>query len=121
MKTETDMTAIAADWEAKWRKGALPFAALCILAKGPVHGYGLAVALRDVLGATTPEGTLYPLLNKFEADGLAVADWEIQPSGPARKVYRLSEAGETAFLAASASWGRFTGKLKEIVDDPSTD
>ena len=121
MKTESDMPAIAADWEAKWRKGTLPFAALCILARGPVHGYGLAVALRDVLGASIPEGTLYPLLNKFEADGLAIAAWEIQASGPARKVYRLSEAGQDAFLATSASWSRFSSKLKEIVDDPSTD
>ena len=76
------------DWEKRWRKAVLPFAALAVLGESPKHGYALATALRDLLGAAAPEGTLYPLLNGFERDGLTVAEWAIQETGPARKTYR---------------------------------
>ena len=48
------MDDLVQDWEKRWRKSVLPFAALAALGEGPKHGYGLAVALRDVLGAAAP-------------------------------------------------------------------
>ena len=95
------------DWERRWRKSVLPFAALAALGQGPKHGYGLAVALRDVLGAAAPEGTLYPLLNSFERDGLTVAEWMIQESGPARKAYRLTQKGSDVLQEATRRWSAF--------------
>ncbi len=100
-----------ADIEKRWRKGVLPFAVLAVLGKGPVHGYGLALALRDVLGAAIPEGTLYPLLNGLERDGLAVAEWAIQESGPARKTYALTDKGCEVLAEAVSRWAVFSRKL----------
>lgn len=104
-----------ADIEKRWRKGVLPFAVLAVLGQGPVHGYGLALALRDVLGAAIPEGTLYPLLNGLERDGLAVAEWAIQESGPARKTYALTETGRAALADAIKRWGAFSRKLGDLL------
>jgi len=106
------------DIEKRWRKGALPFAVLAVLGKGPVHGYGLALALRDLLGAAIPEGTLYPLLNGLERDGLAVAEWAIQDSGPARKTYVLTDKGKTALADATARWSKFSRNIGKLVHDP---
>ena len=103
------------DIEKRWRKGVLPFAVLAVLGKGAAHGYGLAQALRDVLGAAIPEGTLYPLLNGLERDGLAVAEWAIQESGPARKTYALTEKGRAVLEEAGSKWTEFSRNLGNLV------
>ncbi len=106
----------AEDWEKRWRKSVLPFAALAVLRGGPKHGYALATALRDVLGAATPEGTLYPLLNGFERDGLTTAEWAIQESGPARKTYALTSKGETALAEAARRWSGLSESLTKLLE-----
>ncbi|HPF24330.1 MAG: PadR family transcriptional regulator [Hyphomonas sp.] len=103
------------DLEKRWRKAALPFAILAVLGKGPVHGYGLAVALREVLGGSVPEGTLYPLLNGFERDGLTAAEWAIQESGPARKTYALTDKGRAVLAEAGDKWTEFSRNLGKLV------
>lgn len=104
------------DWERKWGKGALPFAVLAVLRSGPKHGYALASALRPVLGASAPEGTLYPLLNGFERDGLTKAEWSIQEAGPARKTYALTPKGRAVLEAAAKRWANFSANLEKLIN-----
>jgi PadR family transcriptional regulator PadR len=104
------------DWERRWRKSVLPFAALAVLCEGPKHGYALATALRDLLGTAAPEGTLYPLLNGFERDGLTKAEWAIQESGPARKTYALTDKGAAVLEEAAQRWAAFNQSLGGVVD-----
>lgn len=107
---------IIQDWEKRWRKSVLPFAALAVLHEGPKHGYALATALRDLLGAAAPEGTLYPLLNGFERDGLTVAEWAIQETGPARKTYALTHKGRTVLKEGVARWSAFSASLEGLIE-----
>lgn len=106
------------DWERRWRKSVLPFAALAALRDGPRHGYGLAVALRGVLGTAAPEGTLYPLLNGFERDGLTTAEWTIQESGPARKAYKLTPKGVEVLREAARRWVVFDQAMGGLANVP---
>lgn len=105
------------DWEKRWRKSVLPMAALAVLGEGPKHGYAIAVALRNVIGAAAPEGTIYPLLNSFERDGLTKSDWAIQDSGPARKIYALTPKGAATLKSGAASWKRFRRDVGGLFDD----
>jgi PadR family transcriptional regulator PadR len=106
------------DWERKWGKGVLPFAVLVVLRSGPKHGYALASALRPVLGANVPEGTLYPLLNGFERDGLTKAEWSIQEAGPARKTYAITPKGQAVLEQAALRWARFSESLGRLINAP---
>lgn len=106
---------VVQDWEKRWRKAVLPFAILAVLKQGPKHGYGLATALRDLLGAAAPEGTLYPLLNGFERDGLTVAEWTIQEAGPARKTYALTDKGRATLDAGAQRWSVFGTNLQGLI------
>lgn len=110
------MDDVVQDWEKRWRKAVLPFAALAVLREGPKHGYALATALRDLLGAAAPEGTLYPLLNGFERDGLTVAEWAIQETGPARKTYALTDKGRAVLEEGVARWGVFNTSLEGLIE-----
>lgn len=113
------MTAVNAqvdDWEKRWRKGVLPFAVLGALKSGPRHGYALAVAVKDVLGGSIPEGTLYPLLAAFEQDGLTTAEWVIQESGPAKKTYSITAKGRAALAEGGRRWIGFDASLRGLLD-----
>ena len=51
---------------------------------------------------------LYPALVKMENDGLIAARWEQSESGPARKVYELTDAGRTEVARLREEWRAFT-------------
>lgn len=102
-------------WPSQWLRGPLPLCALAIIREGPLHGYGIATALGDAgLGAITG-GTLYPMLGRLERDGLIEAEWIAGGSGPARKVYRITEGGERALVEEAARWDRFATITRSIV------
>ena len=48
-------------------------------------------------------GSIYPALAKLEADGLVTSREEVHPGRPARKVYRITDAGRKEFRDALAA------------------
>jgi poly-beta-hydroxybutyrate-responsive repressor len=67
---------------------------LLLLHQGPSHGYELVSSLEPFgLGDMAP-GPVYRTLRELEAAGLIESEWDTESSaGPARRVYRLTEAG----------------------------
>lgn len=43
-------------------------------------------------------GSIYPALNRLEADGLVTFREEIEPGKPSRKIYSITDAGRNYFL-----------------------
>src|SRR3546814_6980326 len=66
----------------------------CVLHEKPMHGYEVVQAVeRSTKGCCSPtEGTVYPMLNEFEAGGYVTAHGETV-QGRERKVYTLTERG----------------------------
>ena len=67
---------------------------LLILLREASHGYDLVSALEPFgLGDVAP-GPVYRTLRQLEASGLVESEWDTESSGgPARRVYRLTQAG----------------------------
>jgi PadR family transcriptional regulator PadR len=67
---------------------------LLILYREASHGYDLVSALEPFgLGEVAP-GPVYRTLRQLEASGLVESEWDTESSGgPARRVYRLTQAG----------------------------
>jgi DNA-binding PadR family transcriptional regulator len=76
--------------EAELRRGVLQLVALALLEQ-PRYGYEL-VRLLGEAGFETEEGTLYPILRRFEEQGALESTWDTSRARP-RKYYRLSESG----------------------------
>lgn len=110
----TDSMAEQARIERQMRKGVLGVAALAALREAPAHGYALAQRLKDVLGGSVAEGTLYPLLASFEAAGWVKHDWDTQQAGPARKVHSLTLAGEQAAADLLSSWRQTASRIEDM-------
>jgi len=97
------------DWPAQWLRGALVLCALRIVADhGPLHGYAITQRLAEAGLGTIGGGTLYPLLGRFERDGLVTTDWVTSESGPAKKVYALTPHGAERLEADAGRWVRFS-------------
>ena len=86
---------------------------------GPVHGYGLIVAMRDGSGGVfdLPEGTVYPALHRLERDGAVESAWDTE-AARRRRVYRLTPAGEAALAAKQTQWTTFAKGVRTLLAQP---
>jgi poly-beta-hydroxybutyrate-responsive repressor len=71
------------------------------LAKKPAHGYELIEHLSDAGGMAPDPGNFYRVLRSLEEDGCVCSTWDTQNTGPARRVYELTDQGRE-FLQAWA-------------------
>jgi PadR family transcriptional regulator PadR len=87
------------------------------LAMKPAHGY----ELMDVLGqesdnSTLDPGTLYRTLRMLEEDGLVSSAWDTAGSGPARRVYKLTDLGVDYLHSWAITIRRDRDRLDHFLD-----
>ena len=92
---------------AAWQRASLPMLILSVLAVAPRHGYGISQALVSAGLQPIKGAQLYPALVRLEDEGAIVAQWEQSESGPARKVYELTAAGDALRADLLAQWRTF--------------
>jgi PadR family transcriptional regulator, regulatory protein PadR len=92
-------------WRGTIKMSLSKFFVLCVLHQKPMHGYEVVQAVeRTTKGCCSPtEGTVYPVLNEFEAGGYLTSHGEIV-QGRERKVYTLTGKGREAFQTAVQAW-----------------
>ena len=90
-------------FEAELRRGAIQLVALHFLEE-PRYGYDL-VRLLGAAGFAVEEGTLYPILRRFEKQGVLSSEWDTGGARP-RKYYSLSEKGRAQKEGMRAAWER---------------
>ncbi len=105
------------DGERELKKGSTPALILAVLADGPRHGYGIAreIQRRSADALKMGEGTLYPALRTLEGDGFIVSEWHVQLSGPARKVYELTDMGRGELARHKSAWDRFSEAVDAVL------
>jgi PadR family transcriptional regulator, regulatory protein PadR len=59
------------------------------------HGYLIEEYLRSIGFFSLEMSTLYRTLRQLEKDGLLQSSWEPGPTGPARRVYSLTDVGRS--------------------------
>jgi PadR family transcriptional regulator PadR len=92
-------------WQGTIKMSLSKFFVLCVLHQKPMHGYEVVQAVeRTTKGCCSPtEGTVYPMLNEFEAGGYLISRIDIV-QGRERKVYTLTRKGRDAFQTAVDAW-----------------
>lgn len=79
-------------------KGLLPIYILHILSIEPSNGNDISKKISERTGGlwTPSTGGIYPLLKKFEKQGLIIGQWD-DPKKKFQKIYKLTEEGRTDF------------------------
>jgi PadR family transcriptional regulator PadR len=98
-------------------QGTLDMLILKALQRGPQHGYGISVLIRqaskDVL--LVEQGSLYPALYRLERKGWIASEWGTSENNRKAKFYKLTAAGRKQLLAERAHWKRLSGAINLIL------
>jgi len=97
-------------------KGHLDALVLATLRDEPAHGYAVIEELKRRSGGefALPEGTVYPVLHRLEADGLLESEWSTS-SGRRRRIYRLTRRGRATLSEQEGEWRRFAAAVEAVL------
>ena len=97
--------------------GLLDMLVLRTLLFGPLHGYGVAKALRttstDALDIDF--GSLYPALKRLEAKEWIASKWDTSEFNRRAKYYRLTPAGRKHLTNEHAEWQEFASAVARVM------
>ena len=102
------------------RKGVVELAVLAMLHRGEAYGAEIVDRLCRYPGLAISAGTAYPLLNRLKKSGLITSEWQESPVGPPRKYYRLSAAGERAFVSMTKVWTAMSADMTDLLGKDTT-
>ena len=97
--------------------GLLDMLVLKTLVMGPLHGYGIAKAIRTNSNETLDIefGSLYPALKRLELKGWIASKWEMSEFNGRAKYYRLTAAGKKQLLQEHSQWAEFASGIARIM------
>jgi PadR family transcriptional regulator, regulatory protein PadR len=95
-------------------KGILEGCILAIISESPTYGYELFVKLSHRGMDTVSEGSIYPVLLRLQKDGLIQGEMKKSDSGPNRKYYTLTSAGESALEQFTVEWEKLSTSVDSI-------
>ena len=110
---------MTADVGAQLRKGVVEYCILGLLARQPMYGWSLSEALESQ-GMIASIGTLYPILSRLRTQGLVSTYDQGSDSGPVRKYYRLSAAGEQQLDLFRQQWAPFAATVEGFIGDDAS-
>jgi len=74
-------------------RGLLHITIIHLIKDKPAHGGEIYQSLKEKFKIDVPRGIIYALLRKMEGGSLIVSNWDIQETGPARRIYHITEDG----------------------------
>jgi PadR family transcriptional regulator, regulatory protein PadR len=97
-------------------RGSLDIVVLSALVDGPKYGYLLQQRVRESSSGRVDlqAGTLYPLLQKLEADKLVRTKWD-DSTGRRRKWYELTAAGQKQLAKQARAWCDYVECLRGMI------
>ncbi len=84
---------------------------LLLLAEGTCHGYELLEQVAALGMGRVDPGGLYRCLRAMDEDGLVRSAWEPSTSGPARRIYTLTDEGREWLHVLAGSLARVAQAL----------
>lgn len=98
-------------------RGSLLVLLLALLTHQRAHGYALMAELRRRAGPVLdyPEGSVYPVLQQMERDGLVRSSREVV-DGRSRRVYAITEHGMAYYVEQRESWLAYLKAMATILE-----
>jgi PadR family transcriptional regulator PadR len=96
------------------RKGLLELAVLIVVSKGSIYASDILKKMKDS-NLLVVEGTLYPLLSRLKNEGSLDYEWQESKSGPPRKYYKLTKAGEENLKTLLETWNNLNSSINSLI------
>ena len=99
-------------------QGTLDLLVLRTLARGPLHGFGIAVHIQAASGdlLRVEEGSLYPALHRLEQAGLLKGEWNESEKGRRARFYPLTAQGKKQLAVEEEKWQRLARGVAAVLE-----
>jgi PadR family transcriptional regulator PadR len=103
-------------------QGTLDLLVLRILALGPHHGHGIAVAIQTRSGDTllVDHGSLYPALQRLEQRGWISGTWGTSENNRRARFYTLTTTGRGQLSVETGRWNRLVDSIARVMEPGPT-
>ena len=97
--------------------GTLDLLVLKTLARGPLHGYGIAQHLLKTSGnlLQVGEGSLYPALQRLLVNEWTEAEWAQSETGRRVRLYKLTAAGRKRLKEEEREFDRMVDAIRLVL------
>jgi len=98
-------------------QGTLDMLVLKTLLFGPLHGYGIAHAIRGMSNEVLDIefGSLYPALKRLELKGWIASKWDMSELNRKAKFYRLTPEGRKHLNTEHSKWTEFVKAVTSVM------
>jgi PadR family transcriptional regulator, regulatory protein PadR len=88
------------------------------LARGQMHGFGIAEYLHQVSDELLKieEGSLYPALHRLESKGLITSEWGLSENNRRARLYELTPRGRKQIAVEVSNWKRLVSVVNRIIE-----
>lgn len=99
-------------------QGTLDLMILTILAREPMHGYGISQRLAALShdNFQVNPGSLFPSLYRLEQDGKLKAEWRSTENNRNGKYYRLTPSGRRQLVRHRQRWDRIAFAITSVLE-----
>jgi PadR family transcriptional regulator, regulatory protein PadR len=99
-------------------QGTLELMILTILAREPLHGYGISQRLTALSGDEfhLNPGSLFPSLYRLEQDGKLEAEWRVTENMRRARYYRLTASGRRQLDRQRERWQRVSLAVTSVLE-----
>jgi len=99
-------------------QGTLDMLILKTLARGAMHGYGIAEAIQQTSDEVlrVEEGSLYPALHRLELDGLIDSEWGQSANNRRAKFYKVTARGRKQLQNETDRWKRLAAAIARVME-----
>ena len=103
-------------------QGTLDLLVLRILALGPHHGHGIAVAIQARSGDTLliDHGSLYPAIQRLEQRGWISGTWGTSENNRRARFYTLTATGRKQLTVEAGRWNRLVDSIARVMEPGPT-
>lgn len=97
--------------------GTLDLLVLKVLARGPEHGYGITVRVKQLSDEAlqVEEGSLYPALHRMEQAGWIRPEWKPSENKRRAKYYHLTPKGRKRLAEEQENWLRVSRGVAKVL------
>jgi transcriptional regulator len=98
--------------------GTLEMLVLKTLTRAPLHGYGIALYIRQVSDDVlqVEEGSLYPALQRLQIKGWVTSEWALTENNRRARYYRLTPLGREQLAAERATYDRLIDAIARVME-----
>ena len=97
--------------------GTLDLLILKAVARGPIHGYGIAQHLKYISAEVLDvgESSLYPALQRLLLNGDLEAEWGVSENNRRARFYTMTPAGRRRLTAERAEFQRMVTAIQRVL------